>query len=103
VAEHERFKGKYHAGRHKTAVEAVNCHREYELDRLRFFDEKDLPNKPDTLHKCQAEGCEEYTVSFADIPPSRHWLLCSKHLNRKTVEVLFPLYTDGEAESFGSY
>jgi hypothetical protein len=103
IMEHARHKEKYHEVGHRTALDAVNCHREYELDRLRFWGEDRLTHKPDSLHRCKAEGCEKYCASFADIPGSQTWTLCEDHLNRETVEKLFPPYTDGEAESFGSY
>lgn len=101
-AEYRANKDKYHGPEgHDSKVAACNCYRQYELDRLRFFSEADLNDKPKSLNMCQMPDCENYTASFADIPGSmRHWMLCTDHLNRDAVEQLWP---EGNFSSFGSY
>ncbi len=100
-AEHRSRKDKYHGPKgHDSKIEACNCYREYELDRLRFYDERTLKEKPSRLQLCEIEGCENYTASCANVPGRiRDWMLCTQHLNRESVEKLYP---QSEFSSFGS-
>jgi len=100
-AEHRNFKDKYHGPEgHDSKLDACNCYREYELDRLRFYDERTLTQKPSQLQLCQMPDCENYTASCASVPGRMHdWILCTDHLNRESVEILYP---KSEFSSFGS-
>ena len=78
---------KYHTDGHATAAEADACFRRYELDQeLQFFT---MPvEKAETLHRCQAPECKEFTAGLASLGQHRHFYLCDAHRNRDTVELL---------------
>lgn len=96
-AEMEPFREKYHTDGHATEAEAIECYRQYQLDRQLKFNRWTHEALPGTLHICDHNGCTEYTPHQASIGGYHVWHLCPEHLNRETVDAL---YTVGE--SFGS-
>jgi len=87
IEEKRPFKNKFHTDGHATEREAINCYRQYELDHHLEF--KDAPTeKANTLHRCQAPGCSEFTAGVAFLSHHRHFYLCDAHRNRETVERL---------------
>lgn len=75
---------------HATPEEAREHYRQWQLDNARFSDGSE---KADTLHRCDAEGCEEYTMGTAELHGGtrRAFFLCEKHRNRDALEEILPL------------
>lgn len=83
-----QFKGSYHTDGHATPAEAEACYRNYELDQELEF--KTLPLKEaDTLHRCMAPDCGEFTAGVAILGKYTRFHLCDKHRNRSTIEKMF--------------
>lgn len=80
------FKEKYHAGGHATAAEAMNCHREYQLDQFLEFEVN-----PDGNEQKRCGVCGTWTTAYASIRGEhfRHWPLCAAHHDRESVEKLW--------------
>lgn len=77
---------------HDTAKEAREHYRQYRLDKeLRFVD--DNP-KADTKHRCEVDGCENFTSGRIDIGAWLTWYACAEHRNRENAEVLYPTAGD---------
>lgn len=77
---------KYHTDGHATAAEADECYQRYELDQeLNFYAPR---TEPDSLHKCRAPGCSEFTAGLATLGQHRNMWLCDKHRNREAVELI---------------
>jgi hypothetical protein len=77
---------KYHTDGHATAAEADECYQRYELDQeLEFYGPK---LEPETMHKCRAPACGEFTAGLATLGRHRRLWLCEKHRNRETVELV---------------
>ena len=81
---------------HDSPEGAYAHQKEYLLDcRLRF---NDGPEKPDTLHRCAVEGCEEMTAGTAYVGAMQFWHLCAEHRTREVVAGLVLV-----GESWSSY
>lgn len=87
IEEKRPHQAKYHIDGYATAAEAHACYRQYELDNELEF--KTLPMKEaETLHKCQAPECEEFTAGTAFLGQYTHFHLCDTHRNREAVEAI---------------
>lgn len=71
---------------HDTEQEARDHARDYVLDRVAFTDDS---SDARSQHRCEAEGCDEFTSGSARLPWGGYYTLCAAHRNRATVEVLF--------------
>lgn len=83
----EPFRAKYHDGGHSTEEEAMNCHREHELDQmLNFSDGASCEEQ----RKCGI--CNTWTTGSANVNGDsfRYWYLCDAHRTREFVEKLWP-------------
>lgn len=87
IEEKRPFKDKFHRDGHATAAEAEACYRQYELDHHLHFETMPL-EKAETLHRCKAPECGEFTAGIAFLGHHRHFYLCDTHRNRVTVEKL---------------
>jgi hypothetical protein len=77
---------------HDTKDEAREHYRQWQLDtKLQFHDG---PADPDTLRRCEADGCTEHTAGSASMGPWLSWTLCPAHRTRETVEALYPTAGD---------
>jgi hypothetical protein len=82
-----QHQAKYHSDGHATEREACDCFRQYELDNELEF--RTMPKEQaETLHKCQAPECGEFTAGLASLGQYRHFYLCDAHRNRDVVEAL---------------
>ena len=71
---------------HDTAEEAREHYRQYLLEtRVSKFE-----NASDTQHKCQVEGCDEWTQTWVHIGSSHHFALCEKHQTPEIYEQVMP-------------
>lgn len=84
----------YHEDGHETPEEACECYKNYLLDNQVKLD---FGTTEDTQHRCEMEGCEEWTQKVAMVS-HRTYNLCDDHRN---VESLRELVSVGV--SFGSY
>jgi hypothetical protein len=77
----------HHDG-HATEDEARDCYTRWLLDNRLFLDGR---GGPDTLHRCQWEGCETFTDRIAQVNPAdmtAMWFLCDDHRDREHVAAL---------------
>lgn len=74
---------------HDSEDEARSHYRDYLLDSLSFVDG---PSDPDTLYRCEFDGCKERTAGVAETGPGKLlvWFLCAEHRNRESVAHLMP-------------
>lgn len=72
---------------HDTAEEAEEHYRQYLLDNATYRGGGD---DPDTLHRCEAEGCTAHTAGSAQVGwgVPRYYHLCDAHRNRETLDKL---------------
>lgn len=89
-AERER----YHEDGHETRAEACDCYKQFVLDHYVNYE---FGTSENTQHKCEFEGCEEWTQRAVMINHFTHHL-CDAHANRESLEKLYSVDT-----SFGSY
>jgi hypothetical protein len=76
-----RHKDKFHSDGHATAEEAVECHRQYELD----FETRSH-HYENVQHKCQE--CGDWTHTEMSVGQFFRWWLCVKHQGRDILEKL---------------
>lgn len=80
---------KYHDDGHATAAEACACYKTFVLDHEIRFVPDGGAGEVDTLHRCQAPGCTEYTGGGAVWSgTSRQFNLCAAHRTREVVDGL---------------
>ncbi len=100
VEEMKLLQDSFHKNGHATAEEARSCYRRYLLaTQSRIWHPDKLTSKPDTLHRCELPGCEEFTAGFAEVGQSYRWFLCGTHCTAESVEKLMPEI----GESWSSY
>jgi hypothetical protein len=76
---------------HDTAEEAQEHYRQYLLDHARFYPASGEEEKVgNTLHRCQAPGCQAFTAGAVYVKGSWHFDLCADHRNRETLAQLVP-------------
>lgn len=86
IEEKRPFKDKYHAHGHATAAEAEACYRQYELDQLLRLEGP--PAGAESLHRCKAPECSEFTAGVAFLGNHLRFYLCDAHRTREVVEQL---------------
>ena len=79
---------------HDTKEGAYEHQTQYVLDHARY-DGEEVGAK----RQCRAEGCEEWTQSFAEVGHTQMFTLCDAHRNRETLALLYGSVGD----SFGSW
>lgn len=79
------LESKFHSEGHATEAEAARCYLQYQLDHgLVFRPETKVGN----YQECEFPGCETVTSGRAEVRMVGRWVLCEKHQNRESVEVL---------------
>lgn len=95
-AQEERrpHQARYHENGHETSEEACECYKSYLLDQhVRL----DGAQTVDTQHRCEVDGCDEWTQKLASVE-HRSFHLCDGHRNLETLRELVVV-----GKSFGSY
>lgn len=75
---------RYHDDGHETAEEACECYKRYLLDNRVNFE---FGTTEDTQHRCEVEGCENWTQKVAMVD-HRTYNLCDEHRNMEALEGL---------------
>lgn len=75
--------------KHKTKVEACDHYRQYQLDKELFLANVTWEN---TWRECLVDECKNLTNKAARLGygNGNYFDLCPKHMNRETIEQLYP-------------
>lgn len=80
---------KYHDDGHATAAEACACYKAFVLDHEIRYIADAAEGQAETLHRCEAPDCTDYTSGGAVWSgTSRPFNLCAAHRTREIVDAL---------------